>query len=440
MTKSSIRLPEVPKEKDYEDFIAAFLQAAGYYIEKNIVEKDVAEILELDIIATCFDIEYPDPILIEIKSGKWGFSDVFKIRGWLDYTIFDSGFLIVRNNRDHIDFYQEKARKIGVEIILNENLQDTAAALEPFIDKKTIDLRDINTLRFSYWVERNLLRYLNVLKKSNKAVNCYKALEDYYFKISSEIFLSKNLLDRVAKLYEAFQLYPRISAKCSNELSGRNFDEDVSNITASHFGDTYNHNNLNVFQISTFIEHYARVTILKTCIEYLMCKEVTEDDKTRDYEKIIGRMFSKLSFLPKSFENAVKEISTHKYFSKYPVFWQWFLYGFGGFILDDLKDKEYQLLSEKTGVPLDEIDNAFDAYGLLFPNNEGWFLNVPNTNIRALKLFSVPFRGIGANLRRYYYTSNQSFEELKDQLNGGYTYNDLLSWNNLTVEVLRKKY
>ena len=33
----SISLPEIPKNKEYEDFIAAILQSGGYYLERGII-------------------------------------------------------------------------------------------------------------------------------------------------------------------------------------------------------------------------------------------------------------------------------------------------------------------------------------------------------------------------------------------------------------------
>ena len=111
----------------------------------------------------------------------------------------------------------------------------------------------------------------------------------------------------------------------------------------------------------------------------------------------------------------------HSYFNKYPVFWQWFIYAFGGFILLDLQEDEYKLISRKTGIPINEIDNAFKAYECLFPIENGWFEEIPNTNIKTLKLFSVPFMGVGANFRRYHYLKTKDFEEFSRFVNGKYT-------------------
>lgn len=111
---------------------------------------------------------------------------------------------------------------------------------------------------------------------------------------------------------------------------------------------------------------------------------------------------------------------------------------FGGFILKDYEEKEYEVLSQRTGIPKEEIPNALEAYQILFPREDGWFMDFsPTSNIKMLKMFSVPFMGIGANYRRLLYTESKEFKDLK--LSGKHTLNDLIKWNNLTVEVLKNE-
>lgn len=109
---------------------------------------------------------------------------------------------------------------------------------------------------------------------------------------------------------------------------------------------------------------------------------------------------------------------------------------FGGFVLKDYEGTEYEILSQKTGIPVEEIPNALESYEILFPLRGGWFVDLsPNSNIRVMKMFPVPFMGIGANYRRLLYTESEEFEDLK--LTATYTLNDLIKWNNLVVQVLQ---
>ena len=129
-------------------------------------------------------------------------------------------------------------------------------------------------------------------------------------------------------------------------------------------------------------------------------------------------------------------IKSHPYYFRYPVFWQWFLWVFGGFILKDYEEQEYTLLSEKTGIPKEEIPNALASYEILFPRAGSWFMDLSSSNVRIMKLFSVPYLGIGANYRRLMYADGGKWEGL--ELTGLHTHNDLIKWNNVTVDLLTK--
>src|SRR5206468_3160907 len=72
----TITLPADPSEAQYEDFVAAFLLAGGYFIEPRLKFRDNGvELLELDVVATPANEKYLDRILVEAKSGGWGFAD-----------------------------------------------------------------------------------------------------------------------------------------------------------------------------------------------------------------------------------------------------------------------------------------------------------------------------------------------------------------------------
>lgn len=103
--------------------------------------------------------------------------------------------------------------------------------------------------------------------------------------------------------------------------------------------------------------------------------------------------------------------------------------------MKDYEAKEYETLSRTTGIPIDEIPNALKSYEILFPRDGGWFMDLsPNSNIRMMRMFPVPFMGVGANYRRTLYTDTGKYEDLK--LTGEHTRNDIVKWNNLTVDIL----
>ncbi len=440
---ASIILPDLPKGKEFEEYISAFFQSGGnYYIERNIIEREIEEVLELDIITTDYTSFPPEIKLLEVKSRDWHFPDLFKVRGWMDYLSIDKGVFIASKERENLNFFREKAKRLNIDLVVIPDLNKSKEALSELVSNKSIEVVDISTWRFSYWVERNLLKRLNHKKKSHPDNKCFKALEDYYFKVNNGIFFTENIVQKVHELYSTFQQFPRISAKCGNELIGNNFDEEYDILPKQIYDDTYYKCSYNDIQISTFIEHRARLAILKNAIDYKLYKKAGVENKTQDvpFWKIAGLDFeiSLLDLLPPSFKKGLDEISKHEYFHKYPVFWQWFMWLFGGFILKDYEEKEYEVLSQKTEIPIDEIPNALESCQILFPQDDGWFMDLsPNSNIKMMKMFPVPFMGVGANYRRLLYTQSGKFEDL--ELTGMHTLNDLIKWNNLVVEVLKNE-
>ena len=63
-----IKLPKIPKEKEYEDFIAAILQAGGYYLERGIIHRIKQDVFELDIVTTLFQKERIERTISEINN------------------------------------------------------------------------------------------------------------------------------------------------------------------------------------------------------------------------------------------------------------------------------------------------------------------------------------------------------------------------------------
>ena len=179
------------------------------------------------------------------------------------------------------------------------------------------------------------------------------------------------------------------------------------------------------------------MAILKNAVEYKLFKNAGVDNKTTNSFNLSDFTWGSV---PSSFTKGVDTISKNRCFLKYPVFWQWFMWIFGGFILKDYEEKEYEILSQKTGIPIDEIPTALGSYQILFPRDDGWFMDLSTSNIKLMKMFPVPFMGIGANYRRWLYTESGESGRFKDlKLTGEHTLKDLIKWNNLAVEVLKNE-
>lgn len=234
-----VSLPELPKGKELEEFVSAFFQSNKYYIERNILRREVEDVLELDIITTNYNLSPPEINLLEIKSGNWGFSDLFKVRGWMDYLNITKGVFITSKERYNIDFFKKIAKQLNIYLVYFPSLKQSKEALSQFVNNENSEDVDIETWRFSYWVERNLLEQLNHKKKSIKDKKSFKALDEYFFEINNGIFFTDNVAEKVLTLYSTFQKYPYISAKCGNELIGNKFDDNHKSLPKKIFNETF---------------------------------------------------------------------------------------------------------------------------------------------------------------------------------------------------------
>jgi hypothetical protein len=439
---ASIALPELPVGDEFEEYVSAYFQCGGFYVDRRLIDRGADEVLELDIITTDYRPEgVPDIRLLEIKSGGWGVSDIFKVKGWMDYLQLSDGKFIVRVGREDkvLEFVIEKAKKLGIDLIHIPNLSETAEKLKSLTTLDACTGYEIKLWRFSYWTERNLLKRLYASKRKERDVRGYEALAEYFHLVNNKTFFTENIIDRVEELYRTFQKFPNISAKCASESLGLPFDDEYEEVPEEVFKETYYECRLNDMAISCFVEHRARLAILKNAIDYIIYREAGDEAKTTatDSMRIGGleRKWSRLEFLPKAFRDGLTEIAEEPYCHRYPVFWQWFLWFFGGFVLTDLKDREHELFARYTGVPASEIPNALGAYEKLFPMKRGWFVDLaPNSRIETIKMMSMPFMGVGANVRRLAYADSKDFEKIPT--GGQFTVADLKKWNNVAVDLL----
>lgn len=436
-----ISLAPLPKEKEFEEYCAAFLQLGGHYIERNLIQREEEEVLELDIIVTDYDSSPPETRLVEAKSSAWGFSDLFKVSGWMHYLgITECKFIVTEGNRN-IEFVKQKANQMGIDIVLIMDPSDYKAVLPTIIPEAQIEIdeNDIEWWRFSYLLERKLTKRLITQKKNNLDMKCFRAACEYYYETTSGVFFTNNIVERAHKLYQTFASYPHLAAKTGHELDGNDFDDDYDELPTPIYQDTFFKCSNNDVHVCFFLEHRARLAILKNAIDYKLWKDAGVVDKTIDRKKeILGLEISMMQSLPASFKEGLDAVCKHKFSCRYPIFWQWFMWLFGGFILKDYEEEEYEILSHKTGIPVQEIPNALESYGILFPLDGGWFWDMsPNSNIVMMKMFPVPFMGVGANYRRAMHTKNPQKAVSEIQVTGKWTSNDLVKWNNLVYTVLK---
>lgn len=385
-------LPNDPLNYDFEDFFSGFFQLFGHYIETNLINQSKDTILELDIIASKYSSESELQIhLIEVKSGCFGYDDIFKVRGWIDYLKDYNGIMIGKDKSEHSDLDQLNsiANRLDIKLFIIPNIEDLSQ-LSQFGNISETNRIELDIWRYVAKFERIFEKYLNDGSKVGGIMR-FRAIKKYYRSINNKIFFIDIILIKVLMLYQLYLENINISAKCGNEMLGSDFNQDCSSMHKRNYYSTFVFNQLNEIQISAYIEYRAKLSILKCAVDYLVYSNIGQTTKTIDLK---GTDFDLWESTPTSFKSGLDTLKSHPYFYKYPYFWQLFMWYFGGFLLRNNYEVEYEYLAEKTGIPVEEIPNALKAFDILFPTTNSWFREI-DSDLLILKLFPAPFAGLG---------------------------------------------
>ncbi len=219
-----------------------------------------------------------------------------------------------------------------------------------------------------------MVLYLRSRSKSDSSKIGFQALEKYLFEINSNSFFVNKPVDRIKKLFDAYIENKNITARIAEEIENNPYPDSGNDLTINEkqFNKLfYEVKDKSVLYVALYAELLARIAILKSCIEDILI------GKSEDFVERLQHFT-----LPVNIRNGLQELQKEPYSYLYPYFWQVFIYLFGGFILNDKKSDEYQLLSSITKIPIENIPNAFNAFDKLFPLGEGksWMIQQPNVN------------------------------------------------------------
>jgi hypothetical protein len=146
----STELPDVPETgQQLEDYVAALFLAAEHFVEKNVTEPNV---LELDIVATDYEMDPPRVILAEAKSGGWGYGDLFKVAGWMRYLWIGEGAFFCQGAGDkNLDHVREVFEPLEMVIV---DLEDFANSLGKFTAEGLPPIEHPDEIEHWRWVHQ----------------------------------------------------------------------------------------------------------------------------------------------------------------------------------------------------------------------------------------------------------------------------------------------
>lgn len=406
----SIRLPRDAKEYDYEDQVCSLLHAHGYYLETRLVLKmGSEEVLEFDALATPTN-DYQNRKVVEIKSGKWGISDIFKLYGQVLYTSENHAWLIHKKAATETKkkAIQDVCGSVPVTTI-NINIEE-AADSENIPFGLEIPENIAKSIFSTSWWSRSADRiahskfrewcrgHADIPAPIQNAQNYLSDLDECLFK--------KTPLSRVDALYDAYKAFPQVTSSLISHVE-KNSKDDLQTVRRS-VSDQYGRAYLQYVMAQEF---RARIAIIKNAYDAILEEANSESKK--------GNAFTWANLiktlLPDSFKSGMDALSKFEYAQHVPYFLQVFIEVFGGFYCPT-DDRELIQISHATGIPVEKIPEALALLDMFFPIPKGWMHQGDGINL--LKGVPAYLRGAGCFAREDLYGKDwkNGFPQIKWQI------------------------
>jgi hypothetical protein len=426
-----VSLPEIPGSGDeLEDYIAALFQASGHFVEKQIVEADPADLLELDIFATDYASAEVVRRLVEVKGGKWGYTDLFKVVGWMTYLELNRGAFF-HTRWDARETAPSRMSPLGLDVVCFDDFSTAPAHFEELGFGSFVEPELIGLWRHSYGVERKLVKL--ILDRAKTGSEGAREAKMYYRLINNGTFFARTPEESLAMLYEAYMSHPKLTLGYGLELDGGTFDPHTPTTQSASVQAAMRDGEHAVLQACMYFEHRARLSILQAAVDYAIAHPEGPPSLVAEDGRLFFRGLSYHS-LPSSFQQGLDWLREQPNFRRYATFWQQFLWGWGGFYLEDRRDKEFEWMSAYSGIPADEIPVALEAFDRFFPLPSGWSVTPGWTDMHVVKMVPHVFQGVGAHHRRSQYDLGEGISALNAK--SPYTHSDLAKRINGTVDFL----
>lgn len=425
-------LSDDPSGLELEDFVAAHLAARGRFVEIGITERDPIDVLELDVVWTDYDDAGAARHPVEVKSGDWGLGDLFKFYGWSRYLNLGPGWYFCRRLPGRVNLAAIERLCARLDITLC-HVEELASVADRF---GALGLPDPPTewvpelWRYSFWVQRRLLKSLGAAIDAEVCPEAARAARDYQKLINDAVFFESDVRARVSSLMDAHWNHPRLARSAAAEIAGLGVDFEEPPDTSTFRRALFQGAHFPV-QACLYLEQRARLAVMKASVDYIIARDA--GTLPRRVVRAFKREFDLEDWkLYDAFRGAVEQLESRPTFRQYPVFWQTFLWSWGGFVLLDRIDAEYEQLSLETGVPVAEVEGALRMWDELFPTPGGWFATPTEDTRRQLKLMPAAVRALGA-YRRLFTAGVEEYRELglRDR-----TASRLASDNNAGVRLL----
>jgi hypothetical protein len=420
----TIKLPKDPKDHDYEDQISAMLLASGYYLETRLIlKKGTEEVLEFDAIVTPVN-DYTNRKIVEVKSGGWGLSDLFKLYGQTMYTRHQAAWLIHKQplNSTKKEALAGVCESIPVKTF-RVNIQDKQTSSDEIPTAIDMDDSFRHLILATAWWSRIADRIAQAkfkqwLKSEVAGAEILHKARVYCTQLENSLF-KDSPLRRADAMYDAYKAAPQLTSALIGhvvEQSGEDLKQVRKSVT-----DTAQRVYL---QYIMALEQKARIAIIKNAYDAVLLEKATSDEK-KPWSGASWNFYK--AVLPPAFPEGMQALDAYAHAHSAAYFLQVFIEVLGGFYFPN-DPEDVKLVAGVTGVPPDTIPQMVGMLDLFFPIPAGWVFKGQG-DMHFIKGVPAYVRGAGCFAREFVRGANWSSESPSPYWT--------IKWHNALYEVLK---
>jgi hypothetical protein len=384
-------IPVQPRELLFEDFVAAWLSALGYFVETRVRQHNV---LELDVVTSDM-ADPPTKALFEAKSGRGGFADLFKVFGWRTYLGIPKGYVARSKQADgaKATLLGEVSERTAVNIITVDPASSAPwdGPIEPVtaVDPETRQ-KFLEAARHQRTAVRRAHGAFERVCKSASEDDLFQRARRYDYAVEASFF-ARTPRGRIEKLYAAFRESPKLTGEFVERLARR-----AGVVSLDMYRRLENDPEALHVQYIMLLEHRARILIIRHALDL--------DVPTRPPSPSRGPATSDAHHyyaLPQTFRDGHERLRSLTFRSRVPYVLQVFLEYFGGMYASE---GDLDLLSRLTGLTGPEVEQTIALLDVFFPKADDdawrWCSTSHGGRLTRLKFCPAIARGAGALLHR----------------------------------------
>lgn len=393
------------KDHAYEDYTYAALHCGGWFVEPNVIERDLLHqpLFECEaVLRKPFGSAGDRLLVLESKSGNgWGGKDVVQLLGRARYVDAEGSIFAYRGTPQRNDWdhrITDRLREVGLRMVktVDKDLPTAQMMMAPFYGSLAIPPRSFDsvlyeTLLLSYTMQRLVLRSVRWTAGYAGQPSVPAALvaaRQWNEQVVESMPLIARPTERLVRQEASFQNFGRLLAlRVAHELGHLPAGQKHLSKKMMESGE------VKLVQAALLLQHVARLSQMASVVEIAHLPDATQRSAT---------VMSQVG-LRQHWRERVLSLADLPESARWPLLWQTYLTAWGGFLIEKRRDEELEMLGHEVGLSRLATEHGLKALDTFFPQKDfkKWQTTTKD-GLETLILVPPAVRGLGVlhRLRR----------------------------------------